>query len=65
MTNALSEIVISYLSDVGLNGVIRHVHADRLGSPVYSLSTSHALWSLRDEAGCLVASIGQGVFIRR
>ncbi len=90
----LHAAAVAYLSDLGLNGVICHVHADRLGSPVYSLSTSHALWfhrtspldrwhvldvdpvsiantqgfveaSLRDEAGCLVASIGQGVFIRR
>ena len=90
----LQAAAVAYLSDLGLNGVVRHVHADRLGSAVYSLSTSHALWfhrtspldrwhvldvdpvsiantqgfvegSLRDEAGRLVASIGQGVFIRR
>jgi acyl-CoA thioesterase II len=90
----LHAAAVAYLSDLGLNGVVRHVHADRLGSAVYSLSTSHALWfhrtspldrwhvldvdpvsiantqgfaeaSLRDEKGRLVASIGQGVFIRR
>ena len=85
---------VAYLSDLGLNGMVRHVHAHRLGSAVYSLSTSHALWfhrtslldrwhvldvdpvsiantqgfveaPLRDRTGRLVASIGQGVFIRR
>jgi acyl-CoA thioesterase II len=90
----LHAAAVAYLSDLGLNGVVRHVHADQLGSTVHSLSTSHALWfhrtslldrwhvldvdpvsvagtqgfveaSLRDETGRLVASIGQGVFIRR
>jgi acyl-CoA thioesterase-2 len=40
----LHAAAVAYLSDLGLNGVVRHVHADRLGSAVYSLSTSHALW---------------------
>jgi acyl-CoA thioesterase II len=40
----LHAAAIAYLSDLGLNGVVRHVHANRLGSAVYSLSTSHALW---------------------
>jgi acyl-CoA thioesterase-2 len=90
----LHAAAVAYLSDLGLNGVVRHVHADQLGSTVYSLTTSHALWfhrtsllnrwhvldvdpvsiantqgfveaSLRDGTGRLVASIGQGVFIRR